>query len=222
MNFHRITLPNLAALLLTMSVAGGTWAQAGTKDPAATQQVTKAMDSLYRQGAFEEAEARLLGTLKACAEQCSAPVKARIWMYIGIVRVDGRHKPAQAKQAFDEAVKLDPAVQLDRTVATPAAAGLFAKAGGNSHEATPAQPAPGALLQLPSLRRYATRMLIAKGIECAWTVTVLGVPQRPIAKRTLIVQATPSAKTRSVSHPGLDLLLHPPRRCNPLRARRQS
>ena len=62
-------------------------------------------------------------------------------------------------------------------------------------------------------------MPIAKVIERAWTVTVLGVPQRPIAKRTRIVQAMQSAKTRSVSHPGLDPLQCLSRHSNPLRSR---
>ena len=98
--------------------------------------------TLYRQGAFEKTEAQLLGTLKACGEECSAPVKAKIWMYIGVVRVDGRHKPAQAKQAFEDAVKLDPGVQLDRAMASPEAASLFGKANGSIRDASPPKPLP--------------------------------------------------------------------------------
>ena len=149
MNLHRVTLPNLVAFLLVTSVAASTLAQAATKDPAATQHMTKAMDSLYRQGAFEETEAHLLGILKACKEQCSAPVKARIWMYIGVVRMDGRHKPGQAKQAFEDAVKLEPTVQLDRTIASLEAASLFAKASANTRDTTAPQPAAGGTAPAP-------------------------------------------------------------------------
>ena len=173
MNLHRITLPNLAALLLSMTVAGTTWAQTGTKDPAASQQVTKAMDLLYRQGAFEEAEARLLGTLKACGEDCSAPVKARIWMYIGIVRAEGRHKPEQAKQAFESAVKFDRAVQLDRSLASAATVKLFVKAGGKSEEqastrAADASTAPNVTAAQCSTDADCKGDRICLNQHCAW------------------------------------------------------
>ncbi len=174
MNFNRIEVSHIAAFVLVMSVAGTTWAQAGTKDSSATQHVAKTMDSLYQQGAFDETEAQLLGTLKACGEQCSASVEARIWMYIGVVRVDGRHKPAQAKQAFDEAVKLDPGVQIDRAIASPAAASLLAKASASAREATQSQPPQGGTASPPVVEAQCNTDADCKGDRicvdrhCAW------------------------------------------------------
>jgi hypothetical protein len=174
MHFHRIALSNFAVLLLIVSAAHTTKAQSGTKDQTATQHVDKVMETLYRQGAFEETEAQLLGTLKACGEQCSAPVKARIWMYIGVVRADGPHKPGPAKDAFVNAVKLDPKVKLDRAVASAQAGGLFEKAGGSVGEAKPTQLPPEGTNSAPVIEAQCNTDADCKGDRtcvdrhCAW------------------------------------------------------
>ena len=75
-------------------------------------------------GRYEQAEAVLLGTDQACADRCSAPVKARIWLYIGCVRGTGNADQDGARAAFEQALKLDssqtpyPAYTDEETMAT--------------------------------------------------------------------------------------------------------
>jgi len=150
MHPYKATRLSITVLSTILGTASATQAQPGTRDLSASQFVTGTMESLYRQGDFDKAEAQLLGTLNACGEQCSVPVKARIWMYIGVVRADGRHKQGPAKQAFDAAVKLDSGVQLDQVIASPQAASLFVKAGGRIAEPTPPLPATPAVSPTPA------------------------------------------------------------------------
>src|SRR5512145_100721 len=88
----------VGASLLISGLPAVTLGQVATKDESALGHAGKVMDTIYRQGAFEKAEAQLLGVLKACGEQCVVQTKARVWMYVGIVRSDGRHDPGLARQ----------------------------------------------------------------------------------------------------------------------------
>jgi hypothetical protein len=123
--------------LLVASLGRIAAAQTGPRDRAANQRVDEAMQTLFRQGAFEETESQLLATLTACGDQCTPSVRARIWMYVGIVRADGRHKSKLATEAFDAAVNLHPGVELDRTIASAETVSLFVKAGGRVADAAP-------------------------------------------------------------------------------------
>ncbi len=144
---HRIC-SSLIVTLLGVSVPRVAFGQAGAGDPTANRRVGQVMASLYRQGAVEDAEAQLLGTLSSCGEQCTPAMKARIWMYVGIVRADGRRNPGLGKQAFVSAARLDPAVQLDATYASPQTAALFKTTVGTSDP--PASPPPPAITVPPA------------------------------------------------------------------------
>jgi hypothetical protein len=53
-------------------------------------------------------EAQLLGTHKACGDQCSASVQARIWLYIGSIRGSTSGDQSKVAAAFEQALSLDP------------------------------------------------------------------------------------------------------------------
>jgi hypothetical protein len=64
-------------------------------------------------------------------------------MYLGIVRMDGRHDQTGAAEAFAAARNADPAVQLDRTYASDASIALFAQtAPSPAADQPPATPPP--------------------------------------------------------------------------------
>jgi hypothetical protein len=79
---------------------------------------------------FDAAEGELLTLIQDCDASCPRSELARAWMYIGIVRGSGRQLAEEAKQAFEQALALDPKVGLDTSVATPETVLWFAEVGG--------------------------------------------------------------------------------------------
>ena len=53
----------------------------------------EAINNLYLATEFDKAEALLKGVLEACEDRCSPQVKAKAWMYVGIVRGSVVHFP---------------------------------------------------------------------------------------------------------------------------------
>ena len=98
---------------------GTNLASAATIDERASQKIDQAINVHYLETNFDKAEGVLLGIVKACEGQCGGSTIARSWMYVGIVRGAGRSNYSGAKQAFIEAFKHDPNVQLDRDLVTP-------------------------------------------------------------------------------------------------------
>lgn len=94
-------------------------AAAGTKDAAATAKIDEAINVHYLATDFNKAEAQLLGVVKACGKDCSPPVLARAWMYVGLVRGSGKQDIPGAREAFNKAKESDQSVQLDSALATP-------------------------------------------------------------------------------------------------------
>jgi hypothetical protein len=115
-------------LLALAIVLGTTVAHAAPRDAAATQKIDEAINNLYLATEFDKAEALLKGVLEACEDRCSPQVKARAWMYIGIVRGSGKQDVAGAQEAFQQGLALDPNVKLDDALATPAVKQAFDKA----------------------------------------------------------------------------------------------
>jgi hypothetical protein len=111
-----------------VALTGTAWA--APLDKSANAKIDEAINVHYLSTDFDKAEGLLKGTLKACGERCSAPVKARAWMYIGIVRGAGHQDLDGAGAAFMEALGLDPNVQLDGDLATEELQALFAESGG--------------------------------------------------------------------------------------------
>jgi hypothetical protein len=88
-------------------------ASATPEDHAALQKVSVAMRGDYAAGRVDRAEPVLLGTDQACADRCSARVKAQIWLYIGSVRGTGSGNQDGARAAFEQALGLDSSLAPD-------------------------------------------------------------------------------------------------------------
>ncbi len=165
------------AALLCASAA----AAQGPRDKAANKKIDEAINEQYLATNFDKAEGILIGTINACDDKCSAPVLARAWMYLGIVRGSGKNDIPGAQEAFAQAVALDPAVKLDGELATSKTARAFEAAGGRASR-TPAgkeaigpggraPPASGekGLSCTPGARELATRYPVP--VSCAFEGT---------------------------------------------------
>ncbi len=129
----RITFTALATTLATSAVA------APNKDAAALKKIDEAVNVHYIAAEFDKAEAVLLAAIKMCgAKSCSGEVVAKAYIYVGVVRGNGKQDLAGAREAFENARASDPNVTLDPTLATPAVLAEFNKVIGN--ETTTAQP----------------------------------------------------------------------------------
>ncbi len=177
----------LSQVLLLVLALTPIAAQAAPRDAAAKKKIDEAINTHYLTTDFEKAESVLLGTLSACEDRCSGPVRAQAWMYIGIVRGSGKADQAGALEAFQAAVAEDPNVQLDEALATPETIATFKKAkakagaGAPAAPATPATPvtpaapaapmAPagpamaGTMLCLPTVREVQTRRPVPLSCE---------------------------------------------------------
>ncbi len=115
-------------LFLVLCVSGAGNAHAAPRDAAATQKIDEAINTHYLATEFDKAEALLKGVIDACEDRCSPGVKARAWMYIGIVKGSGKQDIAGAQGAFQQAMALDPTVKLDDALATPQVRQAFSNA----------------------------------------------------------------------------------------------
>jgi len=134
----------LRLLILTLLVLFAAPASAQyTRDAAANRKIDEAINTHYLATEFDKAESVLSGTVKACEDKCSPQTLAKAWMYIGIVRGSGRNDQNGAREAFQQAMTLDPAVKLDAGLATPETQASFNASGGGGTVETPATPATG-------------------------------------------------------------------------------
>jgi hypothetical protein len=101
-----------------------------TRDAAANKKIDEALDVHYLATDFKKAEDVLLGTIEACGNKCKPSTVGRAWMYVGVVRGSGNKDQAGARQAFEQALKADPAVTLDVELATPETRATFEALGG--------------------------------------------------------------------------------------------
>lgn len=125
----------------------------GRLDVPAQGKIDEAINVHYLATDFVKAEQLLAGTINACGNQCSPPIIAKAWMYIGIVRGAGNSDIRGAKEAFRNAFATYPAVDLDSDLATEDVQAAFAEvqvaapmSGGATPvaPAAPAAPAPAA------------------------------------------------------------------------------
>ena len=133
---HRRSAFCLLITALLLFVAGSV--HAAPRDAAATQKIDEAINKYYLATEFDKAESLLKGVIEACEDRCSPQVKAKAFMYIGIVRGSGRQDNGGAKDAFAQALALDPGVKLDDALATPATKQAFESAGGAGGGGAPA------------------------------------------------------------------------------------
>ena len=98
----------LTALLLASA------ASAEPKDKAALDLAKQAIEVDYLGTNFAQAEAKLKKALAMCkGNACSAKVIGQIHRDLGVVAIAGLKKLDEGKQHFADALKADPAVQLD-------------------------------------------------------------------------------------------------------------
>src|SRR6187399_3317305 len=118
---------------------------AGSAVPAASSglgaQIEEVFQEHYLATEFDAAEAGLLALIQGCDASCARGDLARAWMYIGIVRGGGRQDAEGAKEAFEQALALNPKVELDARVANPETAAFYVAAGGKAPGVAPAKPA---------------------------------------------------------------------------------
>jgi hypothetical protein len=129
---------HLFELLLVSAVLATTQAMAAPGDAGAERKINEAINQHYFATNFDQAETVLMSAVQGCGTQCNPRVLARIWMYAGLVRINGKEDRAGAVQAFKRALALDPGVTLDDSLVTPGATAAFAEAGGKQGGAAPA------------------------------------------------------------------------------------
>jgi len=127
--------------LLLGLVAWSTFAFAAPRDKAAQKKIEEAIYTDFLNTDFDGAEGLLLGTIRACEDQCSPQVLAKAWMYVGIIRGSGRSDIAGATEAFTTAVGIDSNVALDNEIATEPVKAAFAKVKGSGGTPPPAATA---------------------------------------------------------------------------------
>lgn len=136
---HRLAVSFTSALLLglasTIAVAQG------RLDVPAQGKIDEAINVHYLATDFVKAEQLLAGTINACGNQCSAPIIAKAWMYIGLIRGVGGQNMAGAKEAFRSAVAAFPGVALDTDLSTPEVQAAFNEISGQSSSAATSAPA---------------------------------------------------------------------------------
>src|SRR6186713_598025 len=113
--------------------------------PAASSALSAQIEAVFQENylatEFDAAEAGLLALIQGCDASCARKDLARAWMYIGIVRGGGRQDAEGAKEAFEQALALNPKVELDARVANPETAAFYVAAGGKAPGVAPAKPA---------------------------------------------------------------------------------
>jgi hypothetical protein len=185
-------------LLLAFALLfGASRSSAAPRDNAANQKIEEAINKFYLATEFDKAETLLKGVLEACEDRCSPAVKARAWMYVGVVRGSGRQDMAGAGEAFQQAITLDPQVKLDDALATPAVRQAFATAaGGGAPAAGKEEPAPAAATPSGGGMECTPNV---KEVESQRPIPVACTTDEPAAKVTLRYLAFGGDKWQSVA-----------------------
>jgi hypothetical protein len=116
---HRFVVSACASLLGLAAVLGVHSALADKPgDAQALKALNRAIDDDYLQTKFDAALDRLKGALDKCGDDCTPAVKARLHTAIGTVLAGGKKQLDDAKDAFVEALKIDPKAAPDAAVST--------------------------------------------------------------------------------------------------------
>ncbi len=106
----------VAAALAALLVSGT--ALAAPQDKQAEKALAEAMDEDYLETRFDKAEQRLRDAIAKCGDAgCTPSIKARLYIGLGTVLSGGKNQLDDAKDAFVEALKLDPKAALDPNLA---------------------------------------------------------------------------------------------------------
>ncbi len=124
----RRALSGLGAAALALVLAGATAVAAPAKDAEAEKVLKDAMDSDYFETRFDKAEEKLRKAIDACGAGCSATVKAKLYGALGTVLSGGRKELEDGRDAFIEALKLDPKLVPDPDLVSTEVSFAFEKA----------------------------------------------------------------------------------------------
>lgn len=113
----------------------------GRLDVPAQSKIDEAINVHYLATDFVKAEQLLAGTINACGNQCTAPIIAKAWMYIGLIRGVGNQNLKGAKEAFRNAVNAFPGIALDTDLATPEVQNAFNEIAGQGKSNAASEPA---------------------------------------------------------------------------------
>jgi hypothetical protein len=139
----------IAIALFIVSAAGRAAAVTPYKDKAAQKKIDEAINVHYIGAQFDKAETVLMAAVKICGKDCSPEVLSKAYLYLGIVRGNGKQDLAGAKQAFDAAYAADPNVTIDPSLVTPSVLAEFTKATGRQPDATQAAATPDENVEVP-------------------------------------------------------------------------
>jgi hypothetical protein len=140
----------LAALAVAVGVLGlgGPAAAAGPREAQAKRALKQALEDDYLQTRFDRAEKRLRTALQLCGTSgCSAPLKAKLHAALGAVLAGGKKELDDARDAFIEALKLDPTIEPNPNLLSTEVSFAFeqakkARAGSKPAPAKPPPPPP--------------------------------------------------------------------------------
>ena len=115
MHLRRLAVAGRAFIFFALAaVLFPTQAIAAPKDGQAESAYKKAMEEDYLDTKFDDAQKKLEKAIDTCGEKaCSPKVKAKLYLGLGIILAGGKNKLDEAKEAFGEALKLDPNAQPD-------------------------------------------------------------------------------------------------------------
>jgi hypothetical protein len=151
----RVTLPHLRPLLLISALAPAAFAEEPppVTDPAApaaseaafdANAISKSATRKYQQGEYSEATGELLDAISTCDSlprtTCADEQKAIFYRDLGIVYAGGLDKHHDGVKAFEEALRLDPEIDVPRILDTPPVRAAYDEARG----VAPVAPAPAA------------------------------------------------------------------------------
>jgi len=125
----------LTGLVLGLTLAPSL-ALAASKDKAARQLQTEAMQTDYAETNFKKSEQKLKKAITQCGgSNCSNQVVAELHRDLATVYLAGMKQNGKAKTELKHALKADPDLQLNEDFATPALRKLFKELGGHEPKA---------------------------------------------------------------------------------------
>lgn len=135
--------PRLAPLSVVLTLAVPTWA--APKDEAAEKLAEEAIFNDYLALEIDAAIGKLEQALDLCGDDlCNPRVMARLYRDLGVVTIAGKKKIDEGKNAFVQALMLDPKVKLDPDLSTPEIEAAWNEASSLVAGQAPSPPAGSA------------------------------------------------------------------------------
>jgi hypothetical protein len=152
---RKLSFPALA-LAICSFVFFARSAHAAPKDAQAQKALKQAMEEDYLDTKFDEAEEKLRKAIETCGDSgCAKPVKAKLYIALGIILGGGKQKKTDARNAFVEALKLDKKAAPDPDYVTSEIKTIFEEAqkkagsGGGTSEPPPEDEGPLTVSPIP-------------------------------------------------------------------------